>query len=78
MVSLDVLIVHQILFAYLLLASLFLIFHLDNLHGHHRHGFFGQLIRVKPIDVIFAWKGLGAHFVDHAHAEVIFRCRLSA
>jgi hypothetical protein len=33
---------------------------------------------VKPMDVIFAWEGLGAHFVDHTHAEVVFHCRLSA
>ena len=80
MVPLDVLIVHQVLlllFAYLLLASLFFIFHLDNLLDHRR-GFFGQLIRVKPMDVIFAWEGFGAHFVDHAHAEVVIHCRLSA
>jgi len=80
MVPLDVLIVHQVLpifLARLLIARLFLIFHGDNLDSGHRSGFFsGKLILLEPMDVILAGEGLCAHFVDHAHTEVVTRCRL--
>ena len=80
MVPLDVLIVHQVLpffLACLLIAHLFLIFHGDNLDGGHRGGFFaGQLILLEPMNFILAGECLGAHFVDHAHTEVVTRCRL--
>ena len=81
MVPLDVLIVHQflpsILHACLLFTRLSLILHGDNLDSGHRGGFFARkLILLEPMDFIFAWEGLGAHFVDHAHTEMVTRCRL--